>query len=650
MYKLLFVAGINAYDTLQFQSLSDQEDFFDGCIVGNPIDEYYPPLYKNKIKFAFDDTPLHSIKANYLSLEYKGKTYYYFIDSINYISEDLWEFNITMDTIQTYMFDISKIGKVSRKSINRWSGDNVINRNYIRENMSNEDYDYFYSYNITSDWIYYIFVFSEYHGPNSVDVHKATFKFGSPSTSTNNGLIYYILPVQINLSYGYYYTNYKVGNDTINSGSSFIRDAITHCLQDPYCVSCYCCKSALIDKLVSKSYVDSSTIQFVNNVDGIEFNLSSPFYKYTSGSSDITLPLINISSIASNYISTLNSSLSHLRYVKNTYTEASFSSTFIPYLLDENYIDLKFGERIMFTTYPLHEITNWSPNSNLKYYGRYDFESGFRNYKIYEENMTYDKFLTTITVATQTTMILNTDSWETYYASNKANYTVGIQKDIANIIWGGVSGTAQTAGKTAITGQALRNSGMVQIYNAVDTSNPQGITTGGNTMLQGHMYTSLSKAQTKVGLANIAIQTANYAQDLEITKANVGGTPNSISQGNNALNDLFIDTLNVLIRFGRVRDYENVARKIEYYGYPVNEYYRENGFNGFNDFNIRYYYNICQMDSVILIENLVIEDVLKADFMARLKNGIRLWNMRSTNDYIGRALQYDNVEIAYINQ
>ena len=650
MYKLLFVAGINAYDTLQFQSLSDQEDFFDDCIVGDPIDEYYPPLYKNKIKFAFDNTPLHSIKVNYLSLEYKGKTYYYFIDSINYISEDLWEFNITMDTIQTFMFDISKVGKISRKSINRWSADNIINRNYIRENMSNEDYDYSYSLNITSDWIYYIFVFSEYHGPNAIDVHRATFKFGSPSTSTNNGLIYYILPVQINTSLGNYYTNYKVGNDTTNSGSSFIRDAITHCLQDPYCVSCYCCKSILIDNLVSKSYVDASTIEFVNNTDGIEFNLGSPFYKYTSGSTDITLPLINVSNISSNYISTANFSHSQLRFVKNTGLGINFNSQYVPYLLDENYIDLKFGERLMFTTYPLHEITNWSSTSRLKYYGRYDFESGFRNYKIYEEDMTIDKYLTTITVATQTTMILNTDSWETYYASNKANYTVGIQKDIANIIWNNVSGTAQTAGKTAITGQALRNSGMVQIQNAVDTVNPQGITTGSNTMLQGHMFSSLAKTQVKTGLANIAIQTANYAQDLEITKANVGATPNSVSQGNNALNDMFINTLNTLVRISKVRDYENVAHKIEYYGYPVNEYYQENGFNGFNDFNIRYYYNICQMDSIILLENMVIEDILKADFMARLKNGIRLWTIHSDSDYIGKGLQYDNVEIANINQ
>ena len=46
----------------------------------------------------------------------------------------------------------------------------------------------------------------------------------------------------------------------------------------------------------------------------------------------------------------------------------------------------------------------------------------------------------------------------------------------------------------------------------------------------------------------------------------------------------------------------------------------------------------------------VIEDVLKADFMARLKNGIRLWTLRSDSDYIGKGLQYDNVEIANINQ
>lgn len=643
MYKLLFVAGINAYDTLQFQSLSDQEDFFGDCVVGDPIDEYYPPLYKNKIKYAFDNTPLDSIRANYLSLEFKGKTYYYFIDNINYISEDLWEFDITMDTIQTFMFDLSKTGRVVRKSINRWNSNSEINRNYIRENISKEDFDVSYFNNYYSAYAFYLFAFSELEVKNdTIEPTAITSDLSSQSgdwTYIRNNLYYFLVPI---------YTNSDIIITTVEyNGHSYALNQVAtlkHLLTSPYCVSCTLIRSRAFKQKVSINQIGNSLI-LSDLSTGMSFNHAHPVFETEiPGGSTGTVTAFLIDNYNSSFeaVSGVNE---RLLFDRNNLPNVPFDKKYVPYLLDENYYKVEFGERMMSSQYPLHHITQYNAGlHNLRFYAMVDLETGFRNYKIYSTGDTYDKYFTISTVATQPTMVLNKDSWEQYYANNKANYTIGIKNDMANIIWSNFTGTTSNVTKTSITGQSLRNSGFVQIENAVDNMNPSGINTGSNTMLQGHMYSSFAKAQGKIGLANTAIQMYNYGDNLHITKENAISTPNYVAQGNNAINDYYTKTLDLILRESQVRDIENVARTIEYYGYPVNEYYSESGFRGFVDFDIRLLYNICQMDSVILIENMVIPNVLKADFIARLKSGIRLWNINQYQNYIGYGLQLDNVE------
>lgn len=644
MYKLHYVKGINTYDTLQFNSLSDQEDFFDDCVVGQPIDEYYPPLYKNRIKFAFDDISISSLVANYLSLEYKDKTYYYFIDRINYISEDLYEFELTMDTIQTYMFNIKKIGKVSRKSITRYN-DGKINRKYVRENISKEDFDVMSSTNFATEMAWLFIVASEVHVLPNVASQAITCDFkhtGTINSDIRNGLYYYVLPLPLTDNYQNFHT-LKVGNKTTSYNASVIRDCIREALGDPYTVSAFLLRNSMITDLISINMSTTDTMELLDNSQGISFNQNEPWWNYEDGTGAWQQrPFVNIQSIAINFHALSRPNL--INFYENKNIGSSFNPYFVPYLLDENYYKVELGEKVQFTQYPLHQIENYYNQDYLNFYGRYDLESGFRSYKIYEKGLTYDKYITIINIATQPTMVLNTDSWEQYYASNKANYTIGIQKDIINMIWSNVSGTAQTAGRTEITGQTLRNNGLTQIFNGIDIHNPQMMDSGANTMTTGHMYTSFGKAQIKAGIANTAIQMANYGEELKIIKANAESTPNTVNMGNNALNDFANDTFDYIVRQSTVRDFENVARLIEYHGYPVNEYFVQSSYNGFVDFNIRYYYNILQMDGLTLIENLIIPNDLKADFIARLKAGIRLWNIHSANEEIGDGLQYDNVE------
>lgn len=140
MITLCYVEGIDEVDTPWFDTIGEQTAFFDKHIVWHDDESYYPPYFMNAIRLSSEDIPFNSStgKVNYCFLDYEGKRYYYFIDSIDYVTDDLVEITIEMDTIQTYLFDmlISK-PTISRMAIKRWGANgDAINRDYIRENLS----------------------------------------------------------------------------------------------------------------------------------------------------------------------------------------------------------------------------------------------------------------------------------------------------------------------------------------------------------------------------------------------------------------------------------------------------------------------------------------------------------------------------------
>ena len=662
MYRLLNVPGINTYDTLYFPDIVAQRQYFDSCVYGQPIDAYYPPLYKNKIKIIEEDLALDDFSVNYLSLDVNGKRYYYFITDISYVAECTYVLTIVMDTIQTFMFDFRKIGKVSRKSISRWRQVNniyKINRDYIRENMSEQDFEVQQFQKFESNFVYYVFAFSELEDTSvASSVSTTAFDFGTLSYYVSNGLYYYIIPVPKNYTT---INTLKFGNHTIAYN---YRQDIEYLTSSSYCVYAYVISSNILDDLFDIR-INGTTMEFYDKADGARFNASYPFFRYDPPSSSVlTLGAINIQSICSKFKTKLDLNTA-LPFTRNVYEWQDFDILYIPYLIDENYFKLEFGERLMTTTYPLHKIEDLTLNNYPAQY-RFDFESGYRNYRILENDNADDIYFTISTVTTQPTVVLNTDSWLSYYANNKANYTIGIQQDLGNIIWSNFTGTANNAGSTMIKSNNLRHTSKTQMQNAVlqykvDEEEPTNsglisamqFNNARNTGYQASSFSGLGKFQANVGLANTAIQFVNYSKNLEIVRENAISTPNYVSQGNNGINDLFNGTFDLLLKLSVVRDIVEVGRKIEYYGYPVNEYYIEDKINiGFSDFNIRHYYNVVEMNSLILQSYVAIGDNLKADFMNRLSVGIRMFNPDAEDNLgnklkIGEGLKYDNVENEY---
>ena len=132
---LAYIEGISRIDTPYFTSGSEQETYFDNKVVETIETTFYPPHYHNAINVSSDECDINT-SINYLFFEYKNKRYYYFIDSITYSSESVITLNITMDYIQTYMFNIYiQNGIINRRFIDRFLGSRI-NRAYIRENVS----------------------------------------------------------------------------------------------------------------------------------------------------------------------------------------------------------------------------------------------------------------------------------------------------------------------------------------------------------------------------------------------------------------------------------------------------------------------------------------------------------------------------------
>lgn len=137
MIKLYYIPGITESDTLIPGDSINKERYIEHYKIAEYDDGFYPPYYRNTIELPIDV----ETDYNYLSLVFQGRTYFYFIKSIDYINETDVSLNVEMDTITTFFHDIvlqpSTI--IERKFINPGTIGNI-NRGYIRENVSGGDF------------------------------------------------------------------------------------------------------------------------------------------------------------------------------------------------------------------------------------------------------------------------------------------------------------------------------------------------------------------------------------------------------------------------------------------------------------------------------------------------------------------------------
>lgn len=615
MLSLYYVRGINRLDTPTFTNIARQEAYFSKKLV-TQIDSWYPPHYKNTIMFESVDLNFNS-KINYLSLTFNDKTYYYFIDDLRYINEELIEVDITMDTIQTYMFDIQVDNlDLIKKSIQRWNVEkpllkHKINRNFIRENVSNGYYDNIEydeptlinddnsDYTMNLGWLIVMSTSNELKISDSVTI---TSSVGTPiyiQNKDNNysqNIFIYLLPL----------TNQNTSFLTINGKTTYSNMAT---------ILPYISSNPEIQSINVIRYNPFKEISYNSLTNAMNINAQTYEIEIAIKDENTYYPVLMLHNYQNNDIYELYT----FDFILNNKTGQTFDKKYIPQLLDENYIEYKFGERLNSTGYPLHQLDE----PKIKNIFNYDVISNNRIYKILSTTSDIDKYITTTISKTIETMATYNDAWKTYQSQHYGSLTTGMALQREQNIYNTAKGVVQ---------------GLVQmgVGSKIDSL---------TTMVNGGMQ----------GLTSIAdaIQ-SEYAlqQQYQITKENMEYTPNTEKMGNSYQSDIQSDSLNIYRSVQKVNDIDHVARVMESYGYKVAEHYSD--INPFEQFNIRHYYNVVQVSNMNLTLNIINDNVTIERIKSRFKNGLRLWNIDTTTNEtflpLGKVCYYDNVEEAFIDE
>lgn len=609
MITLYYIENISRFDEPYFDFPSSQITFFADHVVQSIDAGFYPPHYRNRITLDTVDVDF-TTQCNYLSLEFGGKTYYYYIDDINYISEDVVELVVTMDVIQTYMFNIScKNAHINRHTIARWNG-NIINRDYIRENLSQGE-KIIKSYTKTHDDITWLVVWfrsasGKYKAsPNAADTITMPDNFSQYNGYfvTHVGMTPFFVPV--NSSQG---SPYKIVDQL---GNTYDCPYPTDLLEEP-----------TVDHI---DYINHDVFKGLYT-----YNASTKTITFNSGSGITGTDLYSGTKYLGSgilqktymFMPDENTKITILDFTKNTKKGVARSNKFIPALLDDNYYTLYYGEQMNQGTYPLYQLQT----SDLYKSFRYDIISGNRIYFVSPSNQfdvaIKDPFLV-ITVCNSAELVdLYTDAWKQYQASHVATLTDGLKLNYLN---------------TAVRG----------VTNAV-TSKMQAVTGA----FTGHVGTAVGGATGDIrAKVDTALGFYNIAKNYQITKENLQYTPDTSKQGNSITSDLIVGSLDEVTILYEVKDIYAVAFKYETLGYAVNQDFT--GSNIFKAYNTRYYYNVISADiNAMTLIGIVTDETTIGLIKDRFSAGLRLWNTDSGKLRAETLcdFRYDNVETSFITE
>lgn len=645
--KLYYIHGISRIDTPYFLGSSSsairakQEEYFDSKVVSTVECSFYPPHYKNVIKFDKEDLDFN-VNVNYLSLEFNGRVYYYFIDDVEYVSESIIRLYVTMDVIQTYLTDISIAnGIIERKFINRWlqnpnTGTWYINRDYIRENVSNGEFIDREKQVILGDdaqrWLVVkISRPPEGTGPEAgmADRYRCNTEIDRDDEDKDIKTPYgYIIgPMNADVEH------IQLTDELYDYSLPQSFDMLQLCT-DAYVLGVYvfpfnpCEHDITYTKLTKTLTVNHSK----NNVN------FAPLYPYVHWWTEHQESTVMWGSDkVSNAKMTVNN-LTRTVYVGN-YSRChtintAYDKSYIPQMLDENYVSFEFGSDNAVASFPLYKLIINTVNLICKP----DITNGVRNYMIkpsYDNNYVNDYGTLTTDDHIIDFDLLN-DPWEQYLAVSKSRWiTAGVTTGVkVASLFASMGATAAFAAKD-IAGikQNRRN------------------------------YTPKRRQLNAKSQRNIANIKRNAQEDIvgdviNAGEASAGGVfgealyqmnkhyePPSVVKTGSVSNDVATYGLQIYYKTRYVIDYEQCAQYYHRNGFLVNQYISHTD-TIFQDVNNRYYFNILKMALPEVHLNNVIEDDTTIDeIKERLIDGVRLWTVEH-RDNIG-DFSLDNTENMY---
>lgn len=612
--KFYYIEGISKTDTPLFSSLGEQDDYFSERIVAD-LDVYYPPYFENKIAIpssGLQYNQLLDLKVNYLSIDFKQKTYYYFIKNIEYITEDEYAIEIEMDTIQTFMFNVDyQHARIRRMTIPRWTNNaTLINRDYIRENYGNDNFIYKSYINLSDnneyDGGFFVFKFpSKQNG--TFDSKLTTFKYHSASEGRQqlriqqDGTTIILIPAGVipNSIYNEYLSpDVPVGGSNIyfslDDNSKATRITSLYEL-----IRFYSEKPDLIDMFyIPYNPLKNLTISHSEEQVG---DTTALYIKYTinDNDGDIITTIDTTQDIGSQMlVFSLNSAtINFIRYdynldfIANRNKLEPFNKKYIPQLVDENYISAEFGEKINRTNYPLSK----SLHTRYSAYYSTDISSGYRTYRITIANYNIvDYYDTTLVVNTKEQGTIYNDAWKTFASQNQGTLTLG---------------------RVATITSGLFKSGI--------SRSPTGF-----------------------------IDTLDNAIQMRSQDINKQNTPDTSTQGNTYSSDIQNKSLDILYIYKEVSNIQDVATIYESIGYRVDKFVKGTPLS----LNNRYYYNYYECSEIDIVPYAFITTEIEDDIKERWNNGLRFWTWHPDIEQfmggtgIGNICEYDNVEIDLIEE
>ncbi len=628
--ELFFITGINSTDTMYFENEEKQKQYFENHnsrILLNDF-SFYPPHYKNTITLTNNDVDFKS-KINYLRLIYNDKYYYYFIRNIIYVSEDVIKLEIEMDVIQTYMFNINfNYAEIDRRLINRRTDENMINRNYIRENFSTNDF-ILKNYETIEDLCFIDVVSSNTIFNLSKEVNDSITKFEKFNTFANfntygkngfsDGLVHYYIPYSKNKKIKLMGNGQRLNRVNNQFQLEFIHNYQATLLSDNDIMNLVYLfaenPSVVSINFIPFNFLDFSVIDITKTTNEYVIKVpSSSSLKITNvithiGTNDKDLRYticLGFSSISYNEVAS-SFQLQGIRYTydlnsrvkiaQNTERLKSYKVDYLPQLLDSNYRKIEYGERISYNTFPIEEIDKL-PNFTIDCF--YLLESGKRGYKGFAitryPQINDDPYFTTFVVSSKENFTLKNDAWKSYIAQNKATLTTGLS------------------------------------YKYL-----QGALKGGMQITQGKPLSGITTA-------------LNPYIEYKVNKENLEYTPDTITQGNNVADNYMLNSNTIMFRDFIVRDYERVAEIYTKIGFKVSEHY--SNVNIIDELNTRYYYNYIKCGDLSISLDVINDDATLNKIIERFRDGLRFWNIEDCNTdqlEMGDLFKYDNVEKIFLN-
>lgn len=639
MITLYYVKGLTRLDEPVFDNLTNQEIFFANHKYAEIEDGFYPPYYRNKIALSRDDVRF-DFQINYLSLFLDDKYYYYFIDSRRYVSEDVIELSVTMDTIQTYMFECQiSDATIKKLSLKRWTDPDLgyINRNYVRENLSDGDFRLL-SESISEDPITWVVVWLSddvnlKHKTESAtgDTIYSPIAFGTSTVDVRNKQIYTpLLPMFIPIIDGSHFdidyveiTGVGVipGDGTLKMLANAAFSELAGLLKIPTVTKAeYYAMDIFAGQYTYE--IDSGTKTLKITMQANVLRGAYNYFSFQSGGNDYTDYFVHF--LTARIPDFSDSTIIPLgNFVANRSKTANRLSSYVPAMLDENYLSVFFGEKMSGTSYPLHELAT----NHLYGIRLVDVLSGTRGYYMAElpyAGTVKDPFDTYIVCNTMEEMPLLNNAWNEYISRNQATWVNGYKINQQQATYKAVKATT----KFAVNSTAENFLGL-----------KPGPGTGVND--EGVAYQLMDWGERMLELK----------ERRETEKLNYEFTPNTVKQGNSYTADMVGTSVLLRDRVMKVQDFDYVSQQYEEYGYSVA--LMAHSPNLFSDYNYRYYYNVVQasIGSMGLLDGITDESII-ATIKARFEGGLRLWN---TDNGVLRAsdigsFEYDNVETDFIKE